>query len=644
MNRPDLIALTPDDLAALANRGLVKRAQKECESGDLSAQWLEDDDGTIEARWSDGVTCILPGGKTLKEASCDCPAIELCRHVLRTVLAWQTQQTASDETLPEVWNPARITDGMVEAQTNKATRDRAKLLWNQGILAELLCAVKPSARFHCPGHTVRFPVPDDLRYAQCSCSDPAPCAHAVMAVQAFRLLPPDRLSGIVTEGPLDAPVDRDPFDAATECVRELFSVGLSALSSAWRDRMQRIAALSLPWPAQILEEIARDFDLYASRDAGFSPENMLMRCGELLLRADAILAGCAPVPQAFIRGLKADRDSELGSSRFIGLGANVIEARHSTTVQVFLQEIDNGHTVSVERVFNEPADVQKKLYHQLAQTASVRDASLSSLAAGQLITQGGKRTASGRLVIGRSRAVVNPQNFTWEQLKAPLLVEDFSEIEARLRLLPPNCFRPRRAGSDFHVCPLQAIEAAHFDAGSNSITAHLIDSNGQRALLVHPWTHRGEIGADSLLAELQGDARPFFVAGQVHASAHGLIIHPTALVVAGDGNSRRVILPWIGNTRSHTSTVHSNVAPARTQRAYAPASELLTQLLLQGADRLSKRSWPEWSRIIRELEATGYHRMAEMLHNIQTQNAAPISALKWWRLGIEMLEDENQSS
>jgi hypothetical protein len=637
MNRPDLIALTPDDLSALANRGLVKRAQKELESGDLSAQWTETEDGTISAVWTDGVTCILPGSKTLKEARCDCAALDICRHLLRTVLAWQTRQTIPEGKKPELWNPGRIADALIESQTSKNTRDRAKLLWSQGILAEVLCAVKPSARFHYPGHTVRFPVPDDLRYAQCSCAEPTPCAHAVLAVKAFRLLPDGHTSGIISEGPLDAPVTSAPLEAAADCIQQILAEGLTTLSPAWRDRVRRIAAESLPWPAQILEEIADDFDLYTARDASFSPEAMLSRAGEFLLRSDAILSGCAPVPQAFIRGLKADRDSDLGSSRFIGLGANVIEGRASTAVNVFLQESDTGHLVTVMRKFAEPPDTARKLFHQLAQSSSVKDASLTSLAAGQLITQGGKRTAAGNLIIGRSRAVVNPQAFAWEQLKAPLLVEDFSEIMARLRLLPPACFRPRRAGSDFHVCPLQTIEAARFDVLTNSITAKLIDHNGQYAMLVHPWTQRGQIGAESLLAELQSGARPAFIAGQVQTSSYGLIIRPTALILNGEGNARRCIQPWISSSQLTSAFVHpSNAAISlAAARPYATATELGIELLLQGAKRLYQRGWPGWDNGIRELEECGYHRMASHLIGLQKDSKGSLLFLKLWRLGSE---------
>ena len=527
MLRPDLIALSPDDLAALANRGLVKRAQKEIESATFTAQWTESPDGTIAATWSDQITCTLPGGKTLKDAKCTCGALELCRHVLRTVLAWQQRQVpvaTGGETMAApaaAWDPGSISDALIEAQVIKAVRDRATTLWSQGVLAELLRSSKPSARFHFPGHTVRFPVPDDLRYARCSCADEAPCVHAVLAVRAFRLLAADQSSGIVSEGPVVKAVPPEPLQAAAHCVRDLLSDGFASLSPAWRDRVRRVSVecdeATLAWPAQILEELATDFDLYTARDGAFNPAQSARRAGELLLRLDAIQAGCAPVPQPFIRGLKSDRDTELGAARFIGLGAMAAEAQGSTSISVFLQDCDNGYALAMTRAFTEDPEsaTPKKLFHQLARATAVKEASLAVLASGQLITQGGKRTAAGRLVIGRARAVVNPQNFAWEQLKAPVLVEDLAELSARLRLLPPASFRARRAAADFHVCPIEAVEHAAFDPKSNAIVAHLADSVGEHAFMSHPWTERGQTGAEALLTALTSSTKPLFVAGHM---------------------------------------------------------------------------------------------------------------------------------
>lgn len=632
MPRPDLAALSPDDLAALANRGLVKRAQRECEAGELTAQWEETGDGTISAAWSDNVTCTLPGTGTVKDAQCTCGAIELCRHVLRTVLAWQLRQaeaTSGDDDAgakPAPWDPGSIDDAALERQVAKAVRDRATSLWSQGVLAELLRSAKPSASFHCPGHTVRFPVPDDLRYAQCSCADPAPCVHAVLAVRAFRLLDASASSGIVSEGPLDMPVSRAALAAAEYCVRDLIADGLASLGAAWRDRVRRVssecATASLTWPAQILEELADDFDRYTARDAAFTPGQAAERVGELLLRIDAILAGRAPVPQAFIRGMKSDRDSELGGARFIGLGAGITEARGSSKLTVYLQNCDNGHVMTVTRDFVEDAEqaTARKPFHQLARAPAVKGASMAGLAAGQLVTQGGRRTASGRLVIGRARAVVNPQNYAWEQLKAPALVEDFAELSARLRLLPPASFRPRREAADFHVCPVDGVDHATFNPATNSIVAVLHDRAGQLARLSHPWTARGETGAEALLAALGSNSKPLFVAGHVRASGPTLSIRPTAVVFTGEGASRWAVMPWLDATAAASATASH---PQRfgtgqaAQARYNAAAELTSELLLNGIRRTRAREWPGWTRAIAETEERGYHQMAGAMRQVQ---------------------------
>jgi hypothetical protein len=635
--RPDLIALTPDDLAVLANRGLVKRAQRECETGELTAQWDDGGDGTIRADWSDGVVCTLPGKGTVSDAQCSCGALDLCRHVLRTVLAWQQRQAAganaagadgeSRAAAPEPWDPGRIDDAALERQVTKAVLARAASLWSQGVLAELLRSAKPWASFHCPGHTVRFPVPNDLRYAQCSCAEPAPCEHAVLAVRAFRLLDAAASSGIVSAGPLDMPAPRDALDAAETCVRDLMADGLASLGLPWRDRTRRVSsectAASLTWPAQILEEIADDFDRYTARDAAFTPAQTAERAGELLLRLDAIRAGCAPVPQAFIRGMTTDRDSDLGPARFIGLGATITESRRSSRLTVFLQNSDNGHVMTVARDFAEEgtdSPAVRKPFHELARAPAVKGASLAGLSAGQLVTQGGRRTASGRLVIGRARAVVNPQNYAWEQLKAPALVEDFAELTARLRLLPPASFRPRREAGDFHVCPLDGVEQAAFDPAANAIVAVLRDCSGLMARLWHPWTTRGEPGAEALLAALTSGAKPLFVAGQVRPSGPALLIRPTVIVFAGEGSSRRAVMPWLA---AATATPAAASQPQRfgmghgVHARYSAATELAAELVLSGARRAGAHGWPGWSGAIAEIEESGYHRMAAVMRKVQ---------------------------
>ena len=82
--RDDLLALTPDALAALANRGLVKRATKDLDTD--AGPTVETDGGTVRGRFADGVEVELPVGVPLAAAACSCGAPGLCRHRIAVVL------------------------------------------------------------------------------------------------------------------------------------------------------------------------------------------------------------------------------------------------------------------------------------------------------------------------------------------------------------------------------------------------------------------------------------------------------------------------------------------------------------------------------------------------------------------------------
>jgi hypothetical protein len=226
---------------------------------------------------------------------------------------------------------------------------------------------------------------------------------------------------------------------------------------------------------------------------------------------------------------------------------------------------------------------------------------------------------------------VNPQGYTWEQLKAPTLVEDFAELSARLRLLPPASFRPRREAADFHVCPIASVTHAEFDSTSNAVVAEILDRAGTPARLAHPWTSRGEPGAEKLLRTLKSGAAPLFVAGLVRASTGPLLIRPTALVFAGEGGARVGVMPWLD------TDADAQVMPHRAQRfekahwtRYSAATEVASELILNGLRRTQAKQWPGWQRAVTETEERGYHRMASQLRQVHSDEgtAAALGMIK----------------
>ena len=86
MARADLLALSEDDLATLANRGLVKRAVRDLDAG-LGPSQMREEDGAVQAVWPDGAACRLPADRKMDGACCTCAANLICRHIVGTILA-----------------------------------------------------------------------------------------------------------------------------------------------------------------------------------------------------------------------------------------------------------------------------------------------------------------------------------------------------------------------------------------------------------------------------------------------------------------------------------------------------------------------------------------------------------------------------
>jgi hypothetical protein len=89
--RPGLRSLDADALAALANRGLVKRATREIER---DRPRLSADGTAIVAEFGDGVRATLPEGG-LDQGRCSCGATGVCRHLIGLILAYQSVPAAA---------------------------------------------------------------------------------------------------------------------------------------------------------------------------------------------------------------------------------------------------------------------------------------------------------------------------------------------------------------------------------------------------------------------------------------------------------------------------------------------------------------------------------------------------------------------
>jgi hypothetical protein len=644
MPRNDLLALTADDLASLTNRGTVKRAVRELETKEVTGTLAEDAAGTVTAKWSDDVTCTLPGSKTASDATCTCIATVLCRHVVRTILAYQAQQHAQAGTAegtpptPQPWDPGTISDTALEVAFKKPALAAAKARFDEGLLIELVRSAKPTARFHQLGSMIRFIVPGDLRYTHCDCNGPAPCSHVPLAIWAFRMLAPDKSAGLVTTQQTAFPVPADLLDAGERLLLELAHDGISGLTPGWKDRVLRLAARceaeELIWPAQTLLDLVEQYEKYAAHDARFAPEHVADLVGEWLIRADAIRSGTAAAPQLLIRGSKADTPMDLGGGRFVGLGCGIHHDRGGVDLTAYLQDADTGTVMGITRSFADPpkdSPEPPKSFHKLAQTPVVAQAALAAVGAGQMIASGGKRTADYRLIIGRSRASVTPQAFAWESLRAPTLAEDFQELRARLEMLPIASLRPRHIAENLHVCAVAQMLGAQFDAVSQSVQVLIEDARREKALLVHPYLHRGQEGVEALMAALADKAlRLRFVSGNVRQTSGGLLIHPIMLVFEGP-KGRLAVQPWIdrlGNPAKDPLPPPKDSGPS-VGGFPQEIRLLLMDLLIVGLRRADPHTARAWDALAQHGRSLGYSRLLHPVAALTVALAQKSATVRW---------------
>ncbi len=115
------------------------------------------------------------------------------------------------------------------------------------------------------------------------------------------------------------------------------------------------------------------------------------------------------------------------------------------------------------------------------------------------------------------------------------------------------------------------------------------------------------------------------------------MFHPTAVVFSDKIGTRRVKQPWIHSKTATSAFSHpADAAPGPGGATpYTAATELGIELLLQGSQRLSQRSWPGWEHRIHELEERGYHQMAAKLRQTQAIAGNALNLVKMLRLSSE---------
>lgn len=633
--RDDLLALTPETVAAVSNLGLVKRAQREQEAG-KGPTLAEEADGTVVGTCDDGAVARLPPGRTLKDAACSCGAPTVCRHRVATALAYRAWSSTPAPVAPASWSPGELGDDTLDALPRRVL-DEARALRRRGIVVEVhrSTPADPVPAAILPSATVRFLVPGMLAWARCDCVVSQGCAHAVVAVWAFReadALDPARPVLTVDVRDAVSVLAAPGLDDACTLARQLAVDGVASSRDGLAQQVAvvraRLDAAGDVWPSLALETLEDLLGRYRTRSARYHAAAVTAVMAELEARLRASRGG-GELPARFVLGRGEPLETRLDHVRLVGLGARLVAEGRDREVEVLLADPTTGTVLVLRRSW---AFAEGELVPEgpgLGRRRLTGATTMAGLAAGQVVTRVAHRRANRELRLSQSSAgatSVTPQTGVWADLGSEVSVRDVAATLAARADRAPRCLRPRVATEDVHAVAVGAVRAVGWDAAEQVVVAEVEDAVGGSFRVARPFRAAAPRSADAVAAALLGRwGPPRFIAGELRRGPLGPELVPTA--IAAD----RVIVPDFEVDVAAVDLIPTSARPPtdRMLAALAAVGGLLDESVHHGMRGVAA-SWPVRGReVAAELSKVGLTRLGARASSLADAVAAARSSGRW---------------
>ncbi|MGF7120712.1 hypothetical protein [Rhodococcus sp. BE178] len=530
--RPDLVALTDEALAAVANWGLVKRALR---THDAEPPELSQSADRITARYADGVETVLPAGVSFTEASCTCGASAVCRHRIGLVIAVRARFRSGGDReapgLPSEWTPGEFDDETLIAHLGPAAVARAQRIRRTGYQATVHrpTGTDGTVRVELAHCTVRFLVPHQLRHAHSSAADHVTGESIALAVWAVRAAD--------VSGSERVHVGADPFvreidhiAAARTMARAILLDGMAATTAvqlATAVRTTRSAENgSAVWIADACADLTDQMEAYLARHARHSRTRVAATIAEIEARTRLGESTDAAVAAGAL-GTETPGETPLRRSRLVGLGARVTGFGDSITAELFFTDSGTGAVLLMRHDWASESG-ERPTGHSIS-TRRVSGATVAALAASTIVTESAVRRANHRIRltrggIGRTALLTLGQD-TWQ--KSVDVVDDYAEAHRRLSRRGPSFTRDRVVTDGVAAIQIGTVAGTDYSPAEQTLTVTVGDGHGNRARIAVE--HRAHVpGAlDAVVRAMS--SQPTAVTGRLTVRAGALCISPFAI-------------------------------------------------------------------------------------------------------------------
>jgi hypothetical protein len=640
--RADLLALSDDSLAALANRGIMRRAARELADG--KGPVIEvDADGTVVGRFPVGATTTLPAATTLEAGKCTCAATGVCRHKVAVVLAYRERQGSPVEGPVETWSPGTFPDHDLEAALGARVMAVARQAHRGGYRAKIR---RPTATDSVPtvelgSVTVRFLVPREIGYAHSDAIRGSRDDAVALAVWAFRAA--DEIDATAAELELEVggrAVDDQSgaaagsgMEPALALAQDLLFDGAVHTGASIEGALTRVRrsleVSNLRWPIDVVDGLGDQLDAYRRRGARYSPYRFAALLAELAARHRCV-SGHGASLRSQVLGTEEAAETPLRRLRLTGIGCRVTGDADSRAVSVYLVHGEASVVLVLEKTW-ELAEGEAPTGHDLGDRR-VSGSTITSLAAGNVVTESATRSARRAVRIASNRVAkttIVRSAGAWADLPEGILVRDLKVLSAKLGGMPPRLVRSRVEADLVHVVEVGEVLGLSYEAGEQRLTARITAVGGGEATVIA--THSGMTpGAlDALALALGGGlGKPRFLSGIASRFRGDLVMDPLA-VVAGE----EVVIPDLAEGRGEGALMSDNLV---TNDALTSALDEAIQLSAEVAHRGTRHLPATFSnridRSVSRLRAVGLRRAADSLARIGSalQGGASESLASTW--------------
>ncbi len=551
--RSVLKSVDDEALASLANKGLLRRAQKDLESSPPAIVSVEE--GRVRVRVADATVVVV---ELPSKCTCSCPATGICRHTLSALVYLRdspelaacdgpVQSTLFDEETADAAagsdaepiaapapSPAEVladlSDKELQKWAGKALVRKALKVLAADLPVEIEAGASLVVRFPTRNIVCRWIPSGGLLGMLCSCQAENVCEHVVTAVLAYQASLGKRQiaahEASLTESSGSPRSRAEVLASVGTVLREMVSLGLARLSSATEQRLTTLAisahGVDLPRLERMLKTLADDVQLALRRDAQSSSANLLAQAA----RVEALRTALTKSAAAALVGQHRTQYHDVGQITLIGLGAQRWRSKggyHGVTVYFWDESRKNWATWSESRPITQPGfDAESRFradgpWHGCD---SPRQAAESVLRLSQAArnAQGriSGRAATQALVVGRSQ----PRD-------VPGAIAAWPELAERAKRLFGGGLGERNENQELVLLAPKTWGPGYYDTLRQELLRPLLDEKGRCVHLRLPFTAENEAGVE--LLEHYDPAATYGLLGALRLVAGQVCVQPISL-------------------------------------------------------------------------------------------------------------------